>query len=142
MCKKTRLFVAMGGAPVKVSLSRWYISRLMVSERIDRQAHGIPKVFSVLDSTRVQASYPRRNWACNEPGLITSNLVTLTLTISPFARQIPLFARPVSTWARQRELGPRRPRTMRNCDRYASFAGLRERLVGSVCCQPAPGRAG
>jgi len=46
MCKKTRLFVAMGGAPVKVSLSRWYISRLMVSERIDRQAHGIPKVFS------------------------------------------------------------------------------------------------
>jgi len=53
MCKKTRLFVAMGGAPVKVSLSRWYISRLMVSERVHRQAHGIllVKVCSVLDGT-------------------------------------------------------------------------------------------
>jgi len=47
-CVKSPLFVPLGVAPVKVSLSRWYISRSMVSERIDRQAHGILKVFSFL----------------------------------------------------------------------------------------------
>ena len=46
-CVKSSLFVPMGVATVKVSLSRWYISRPMVSERIDRQAHGILKVFSI-----------------------------------------------------------------------------------------------
>jgi len=51
-CVKSPLFVPLGVAPVKVSLSRWYISRSMVSERIDRQAHGILKVFSV-DKLRV-----------------------------------------------------------------------------------------
>jgi len=45
-CVKSPLFVPLGVAPVKVLLSQWYISRSMVSERIDRQAHGILKVFS------------------------------------------------------------------------------------------------
>jgi len=45
-CLKSSLFVPLGVAPVKVSLSQWYISRSMVSERVDRQAHGILKVFS------------------------------------------------------------------------------------------------
>jgi len=45
-CVKSPLFVPLGVAPVKVSLSRWYISQSMVSERIDRQAHGLLKVFS------------------------------------------------------------------------------------------------
>jgi len=44
--------MGMGVAPVKVLLSRWYISRLMVSERIDRQAHGILKVFSIIPSEK------------------------------------------------------------------------------------------
>ena len=50
MCKKTRLFVAMGVAPLKVSHSRWYISRSMVSKRINRQAHGILKVVSGINT--------------------------------------------------------------------------------------------
>jgi len=33
---------------------------------------------------------------------------------------------------RQRELGRKRLRTIGNCDRYVSYAGLRELLVGSV----------
>jgi len=63
MCKKTRLFVAIEGAPVKVSLSGSYISGLMVSERVDRQAHSILKVFSsVITPEPVShwlASWPR-----------------------------------------------------------------------------------
>jgi len=47
-CVKTSLFIAMGVAPVKVSLSRCYLPvNATISERIDRQAHGIPKLFSV-----------------------------------------------------------------------------------------------
>ena len=46
MCKD--IVAGNGAAHVKVSLPRWYISRSMVSEWIDRQAHVILKVFSAL----------------------------------------------------------------------------------------------
>ena len=45
-CVKILLFVAMWAVPAKVSLAEWYISRSMVSERVDRQGHGILKVCS------------------------------------------------------------------------------------------------
>jgi len=52
-CVKTSLFVAIGVAHVKGSLARWYISRSIVSERIDRQAHGILKGFSIILRARL-----------------------------------------------------------------------------------------
>ena len=42
----------MGVAPVKVLPSRWYTPRPTVSERTDRQAHGILKVFPIIPSEK------------------------------------------------------------------------------------------
>jgi len=65
---KTLLFIAMRAAPVKVSGSGWYlyISRSMVSERIDRQAYGTRVSYSksFLGFLRANLGYRKNlnNW--------------------------------------------------------------------------------